>query len=342
MPTRAAPSSARPMTLPASPVRVGVIGCGSVLFGPYRPEIQDLAAAGRARLVVACDVRPEVEGAVRAAFPVERFTTRPDGGPGRDRRRRRDGPDAAGGPRRARDGGSRGREARAGREAHGPRPGVGAADGRGGAGGRPPPGLRAVRDAQRDAPPDRRRSSTPGRSAASSASAPPPARPGRPGAAGSTRARGADRSFDLGVYSLTSMIDLVGPVRRVTAVSGIAVPERVVDGEPMRPTLEDSFQVALDFGGGTLGVLTTGFTMADAADPGVRAVRQRGDHPDAGGRLGARRLRPVAKRRRSLGARAGVRPRLELRRRAATPRGAPGRRRPPGRCRPSSRSTSSR
>ena len=73
--------------------------------------------------------------------------------------------------------------------------------------------------------------------------------------------------FDLGVYSLTALVNLVGPVRRVTAVSGIAAPERVVDGEPMRPTLDDNFQVALDFGGGTLGVLTTGFTMASLRTP---------------------------------------------------------------------------
>ena len=73
--------------------------------------------------------------------------------------------------------------------------------------------------------------------------------------------------FDLGVYSLTAIIDLVGPVRRVTAVSGIAVPERVVDGEPMRPTIDDNFQVGLDFGGGTLGVLTTGFTMESLRTP---------------------------------------------------------------------------
>jgi predicted dehydrogenase len=35
----------------------------------------------------------------------------------------------------------------------------------------------------------------------------------------------------------------------------------------LRPTLDDSFQVALDFGGGTLGVLTTGFTMAALRTP---------------------------------------------------------------------------
>ena len=48
-----------------------------MLFGPYRPEIQDLIAAGTARLIVACDVRPEVEAAVRAEFGVGRFTTQP-------------------------------------------------------------------------------------------------------------------------------------------------------------------------------------------------------------------------------------------------------------------------
>jgi predicted dehydrogenase len=35
----------------------------------------------------------------------------------------------------------------------------------------------------------------------------------------------------------------------------------------MRPTLEDNLQVGLDFGGGTLGVLTTGFTMESLRTP---------------------------------------------------------------------------
>ena len=254
------------MTSPASPVRVGVIGCGSVLFGPYRPEIVDLAAAGAARLVVACDVRPEVEAAVRAGFAVERFTTRPEDVLGADdvdlvmvltppagHAELATAALAAGKhvlveKPMALDLGSAQRMVQAAQAANrrlvcAPFVTLSATHRR----------IAELVDA-----------GTIGRILSVRAVS---------GTSGPSWGRwfyegpGGGPLFDLGVYSLTAVIDLVGPVRSVTAVSGIAVPERVVDGEPMRPTLDDSFQVALDFGDGTLGVLTTGFTMPSLRTP---------------------------------------------------------------------------
>ncbi len=263
------------MTLPASPVRVGVIGCGSVLFGPYRPEIQDLADAGRARLVVACDIRPEVEGTVRAAFPVERFTTQPD-----DVLAATDVDAVMVLTPPARHAELATAVLQAGKHVLVEKPmALDMESAR-----RMVEVARAVDRHLVCAPfvtlsETHRRiaglvdAGTIGRILSLRAAA---------GTAGPSWGRwfyegpGGGPLVDLGVYSLTSVIDLVGPVRRVTAVSGIAMPERVVDGEPMRPTLEDGFQVALDFGGGTLGVLTTGFTMPMLRTPAFELFGSQG------------------------------------------------------------------
>ena len=44
-----------------------------------------------------------------------------------------------------------------------------------------------------------------------------------------------------------------GPARRVTAMTGVAIPERVIDGEPMQVEAEDNAHVLIDFGDGRLG-----------------------------------------------------------------------------------------
>ena len=295
------------MTLPASPVGVGVLGCGSVLFGPYRPEIRDLAAAGRARLVVACDIRPDVEDAVRADFDVERFTTRPEevlGAADVDVVLVLTPPASHAALATAALG--------AGKHVLVEKPvALDLASAR-----------RAVAAAQAA---NRRLVCAPfvtlsathrqiaellaagtiGRILSVRAVA---------GTAGPSWGRwfyegpGGGPLFDLGVYSLTAIVNLVGPVRRVTAVSGIAVPERVVDGGPMRPTIDDNFQVALDFGGGILGVLSTGFTMASLRTPAFELFGSEGtvqmlgaDWEPAGSTCGVERHR-------GLGARAGGRP----------------------------------
>ncbi len=42
---------------------------------------------------------------------------------------------------------------------------------------------------------------------------------------------GGGALFDLGVYNVTSLCGFFGPARRVTAMTGVAIPERIVDGE---------------------------------------------------------------------------------------------------------------
>ena len=43
---------------------------------------------------------------------------------------------------------------------------------------------------------------------------------------------GAGPVFDLGVYYITQLINLIGPVRSISSISGTATPERIITSEP--------------------------------------------------------------------------------------------------------------
>lgn len=72
---------------------------------------------------------------------------------------------------------------------------------------------------------------------------------------------GGGALFDLGVYNVTSLTALLGPAKRVTALAGTAIPERVVDGEMTKVEVVDNAHICLDFGNAVYGVITTGFTI---------------------------------------------------------------------------------
>ena len=75
--------------------------------------------------------------------------------------------------------------------------------------------------------------------------------------------------FDLGVYCLTSLTGLLGPAKRVTALTGVAIPEREVNGRNVRVEAEDNAQVLLDFGGACFAAVTSGFTMQQYRTPAL-------------------------------------------------------------------------
>jgi predicted dehydrogenase len=75
--------------------------------------------------------------------------------------------------------------------------------------------------------------------------------------------------FDLGVYCLTSLTGLLGPVKRVTAFTGVAIPEREINGRKIRVEAEDNAQVLLDFGDACFAVVTSGFTMQQYRTPAL-------------------------------------------------------------------------
>lgn len=74
-------------------------------------------------------------------------------------------------------------------------------------------------------------------------------------------APGGGPLFDLGVYNVTSLTGLLGPVRRVTALSTLTRPERVVEGELITVQTDDTFQIVLEHVEGALSTVTTAFGM---------------------------------------------------------------------------------
>ena len=81
--------------------------------------------------------------------------------------------------------------------------------------------------------------------------------------------RGGGALFDLGVYNVTALCGLFGRARRVTAMAGVAIPERVVEGETMRVVAEDNAHVLIDFGDARFASVTTGFTMQKYRSPAI-------------------------------------------------------------------------
>jgi predicted dehydrogenase len=81
--------------------------------------------------------------------------------------------------------------------------------------------------------------------------------------------QGGGSLFDLGVYNVTSLCALLGPAQRVAAMTGIAIPERIVDGRGLRVEAEDNAQVLIDFGDSRFAVVTTGFTMQRYRSPAI-------------------------------------------------------------------------
>ena len=88
--------------------------------------------------------------------------------------------------------------------------------------------------------------------------------------------RGGGPLFDLGVYNIASLTGLLGPARRVMAMTGVAIPERRVDGETVRVETEDNAQVLIDFGRTCFAVVTTGFIFQKFRRPALELYGARG------------------------------------------------------------------
>jgi len=80
---------------------------------------------------------------------------------------------------------------------------------------------------------------------------------------------GGGALFDLGVYNLSTLTGWLGPVRRVIAMAGAAIPERIVNGRTVRVEADDNAQVLLDFGNNRFATITAGFTIQQYRGPGI-------------------------------------------------------------------------
>lgn len=63
--------------------------------------------------------------------------------------------------------------------------------------------------------------------------------------------KGGGPMYDMGVYALHEITTVLGPVKRVTGMSGIAVPRRYFKGEPIDVEMDDNTLLTLDFGDNT-------------------------------------------------------------------------------------------
>ncbi len=88
--------------------------------------------------------------------------------------------------------------------------------------------------------------------------------------------RGGGALFDLGVYNVATMTALLGPAKRVTALAGTTIPERIVDNAMTKVEVVDNAHINLDFGNGVYGVITTGFTIQAYRVPGVEVYGSEG------------------------------------------------------------------
>ncbi len=88
--------------------------------------------------------------------------------------------------------------------------------------------------------------------------------------------RGGGSLFDLGVYNVVSLTGLLGPAKRVTAMTGVARPERIVDNEPMQVEAEDTAHVLIDFGNSVFAVVTTGFAHQRYRCPAIEIYGSEG------------------------------------------------------------------
>ena len=81
--------------------------------------------------------------------------------------------------------------------------------------------------------------------------------------------QGGGSLFDLGVYNVVTLTGLLGPAQRVTGMVGVAISEREVEGEMMQVEADDNAHVLIDFGAARFAVVTTGFTMQKAQGPSI-------------------------------------------------------------------------
>src|SRR5882757_2471496 len=64
------------------------------------------------------------------------------------------------------------------------------------------------------------------------------------------RKPGGGPLYDMTVYALHGLTTVLGPARRVTALSGVRLPERSFGGKSVRTDADDNTMILLDFGGG--------------------------------------------------------------------------------------------
>jgi predicted dehydrogenase len=66
---------------------------------------------------------------------------------------------------------------------------------------------------------------------------------------------GGGPQYDVTVYVLHNLTGILGPAQRVTALSGIAIPERIHHGEAITTEMDDQTLLSIDFGATTYAII---------------------------------------------------------------------------------------
>ncbi len=74
--------------------------------------------------------------------------------------------------------------------------------------------------------------------------------------------KGGGSLFDLGVYNVTLLTGLLGPAQGVVALSGTAIPYRIINGQSITVEADDNTALLLDHGNTVYSVIQTGFVFA--------------------------------------------------------------------------------
>jgi len=80
---------------------------------------------------------------------------------------------------------------------------------------------------------------------------------------------GGGSMFDLGVYNVVSLTGFFGPAKRVTGLVGTAIPERMVEGKLMKVEADDNAHICIEFANNCYAVVTTGFTIQKYRTPAI-------------------------------------------------------------------------
>ncbi|MHB9130586.1 MAG: Gfo/Idh/MocA family protein [Armatimonadota bacterium] len=109
---------------------------------------------------------------------------------------------------------------------------------------------------------------------------------------------GGGPMFDMGPYYLTALVNLLGPVRRVTGSTRITFPTRTITSQPLNGTVVSvdvptHIAGVMDFANGAIGTIITSFDVWSADLPRIEIYGTEGTMsvPDPNGSGGAVRVR---------------------------------------------------
>jgi predicted dehydrogenase len=88
---------------------------------------------------------------------------------------------------------------------------------------------------------------------------------------------GGGPMFDMGPYYLTALLNLLGPVKRISGIASIAIPERTITseakfGKKIKVETPDHIAGLMEFENGAVGTLVTSFATIDGGHDGKHPI----------------------------------------------------------------------